>query len=85
LSLGQGANLLERARDVMAQSLSAGGTSFDSLYVDIGGDQGWFATELKAYGQEGKPCPRCGTPIKRERFANRSSAFCPRCQTPAVR
>ena len=81
LSAQQGSELLEQAQAVMARSLSAGGTSFDSLYVNIGGDQGWYATQLNAYGQEGKPCPRCGAPIRRERFANRSSAFCPACQT----
>ncbi|WP_370207841.1 zinc finger domain-containing protein, partial [Aeromicrobium sp.] len=35
---------------------------------------------LAAYGQEGEPCPRCGTPIRRDAFMNRSSFTCPRCQ-----
>lgn len=41
---------------------------------------GYFAHSLNAYGRGGEPCPRCGTPIKRESFMNRGSYFCPRCQ-----
>ena len=39
-----------------------------------------LARFLSAYGQEGLPCDRCGTPIRRIAFMNRSSYFCPRCQ-----
>jgi len=69
----------------MQQALAVGGTSFDALYVDVNGDSGYFARSLNAYGREGEPCDRCGTPIRREAFANRSSAFCPRCQPPPRR
>jgi formamidopyrimidine-DNA glycosylase len=72
--------LLGHARDVMAEALAQGGTSFDALYVDVNGESGYFERSLSAYGQEGLPCPRCGTPIRREAFANRSSYRCPRCQ-----
>ena len=72
--------LLAHARDVMAEALAQGGTSFDALYVNVNGESGYFERSLSAYGQEGLPCPRCGTPIRREAFANRSSYRCPRCQ-----
>ncbi len=72
--------VLLAARDVMEQALAAGGTSFDSLYVNVNGASGYFDRSLHAYGQEGRPCDRCGTLIKREHFMNRSSFFCPRCQ-----
>jgi formamidopyrimidine-DNA glycosylase len=72
--------LLGKARDVMTEALAQGGTSFDALYVNVNGQSGYFDRSLSAYGQEGEPCPRCGTPIKREAFANRSSFRCPRCQ-----
>lgn len=72
--------VLDAAADVLAEALAAGGTSFDALYVDVEGGSGWFRRELAAYGREGLPCPRCGTPIRRESFANRSSYSCPRCQ-----
>jgi formamidopyrimidine-DNA glycosylase len=68
------------AHEVMSQALGEGGTSFDRLYVDVNGASGYFDRSLAAYGQEGEPCPRCGTPIRREAFMNRSSFSCPRCQ-----
>ncbi|MFA7324851.1 MAG: zinc finger domain-containing protein, partial [Candidatus Nanopelagicales bacterium] len=72
--------LLAHAGDVMSQALEQGGTSFDSLYVDVNGESGYFSRSLNAYGQEGEPCPRCASPIRREKFMNRSSFSCPRCQ-----
>jgi formamidopyrimidine-DNA glycosylase len=68
------------AREVMAEALGEGGTSFDRLYVDVNGASGYFDRSLAAYGQEGQPCPRCGRPIRREAFMNRSSYSCPHCQ-----
>jgi len=72
--------LLQAAADVMSEALAAGGTSFDSLYVNVNGSSGYFARSLAAYGREGQPCPRCSAAIVREQFGNRSSFRCPRCQ-----
>ncbi len=72
--------LLAELRAVLAQALAEGGTSFDTQYLNVNGQSGYFAHSLKAYGQQGKPCPRCGTPMVREQFMNRGSHFCPRCQ-----
>jgi len=72
--------VLDAVRGVMTAALAAGGTSFDALYVDVDGASGYFARSLQAYGREGEPCTRCGTPIRRDRFMNRSSFTCPRCQ-----
>lgn len=72
--------LLDHARDVMAEALAQGGTSFDALYVNVNGASGYFDRSLSAYGQEGRPCPRCGATMRREQFMNRSSTSCPRCQ-----
>ena len=74
------ARLLGGIREVMTQALQAGGTSFDSLYVDVNGSSGYFERSLAVYGREGRPCPRCGTPIRRDTFMNRSSFTCPRDQ-----
>jgi formamidopyrimidine-DNA glycosylase len=71
---------IDSAREVMAAALAQGGTSFDSLYVDVAGSSGYFSRSLNAYGLAGHPCPRCGTPIVRKQFMNRSSHFCPFCQ-----
>lgn len=76
--------LLEHARVVMSEALGQGGTSFDALYVNVNGESGYFDRSLHAYGREHEPCDRCGTPIRRIAFMNRSSYFCPRCQ-PAPR
>ena len=80
LTSSQGRTLLEAATEVMAEALRAGGTSFDALYVNVNGQSGYFDRSLNVYGQADRPCPRCGTPIRREPFMNRSSYFCPRCQ-----
>ncbi|MGO2312935.1 bifunctional DNA-formamidopyrimidine glycosylase/DNA-(apurinic or apyrimidinic site) lyase [Brachybacterium tyrofermentans] len=72
--------LIDAAREVMDAALAQGGTSFDSLYVDVAGSSGYFARSLNAYGLASQPCTRCGTPIVREKFMNRSSHFCPVCQ-----
>ena len=72
--------LLDGVRDVLGESLAQGGTSFDSLYVDVNGQSGYFSRHLAVYGQEDRPCPRCGTAIVREQFMNRSSYSCPHCQ-----
>jgi formamidopyrimidine-DNA glycosylase len=72
--------VLGEARAVMGAALTQGGTSFDSLYVNVNGESGYFDRSLHAYGRENEPCERCGTPIRRVEFMNRSSYFCPRCQ-----
>jgi formamidopyrimidine-DNA glycosylase len=72
--------LLSHVRSVLHESLAAGGTSFDALYVSTEGVSGLFERSLHAYGREGEPCDRCGAPIRRDAFMNRSSFSCPRCQ-----
>lgn len=76
--------LLAEVRTVLARALEEGGTSFDAQYLNVNGQSGCFAHSLRAYGQQGRPCPRCGTPIVREQFMNRGSHFCPRCQRVRV-
>ncbi|GAA3043186.1 formamidopyrimidine-DNA glycosylase [Streptomyces olivoverticillatus] len=76
------AELLTHIREVLNEALAAGGTSFDSLYVNVNGESGYFDRSLDAYGREDEPCRRCGTPIRRRPWMNRSSYFCPRCQRP---
>ncbi|NYF17185.1 formamidopyrimidine-DNA glycosylase [Microbacterium sp. AK009] len=72
--------LLAEVRSVLEKALAEGGTSFDAQYVNVNGQAGYFAHSLNAYGRTGEPCPRCGRPIVRVSFTNRSSHFCPRCQ-----
>ncbi len=72
--------LLTHVRDVLSEAIAVGGTTFDALYVNVNGESGYFDRSLNAYGREGEPCTRCGSPIRRESFMNRSSYSCPRCQ-----
>ena len=86
LRRGDVLRLLADVREVMAAALDQGGTSFDALYVNVNGQSGYFDRSLHVYGREGLPCDRCGTPIVRVSFMNRSSYFCPVCQPrPRVR
>ena len=72
--------LLAEVRAVLEKALAEGGTSFDAQYVNVNGEAGYFAHSLNAYGREQQSCARCGSPIRRVKFMNRSSFFCPRCQ-----
>jgi formamidopyrimidine-DNA glycosylase len=74
--------LLAEVRAVLGEAIVAGGTSFDALYVNVNGESGYFDRTLNVYGRAGDPCRRCGTPIRRVAFMNRSSYFCPNCQRP---
>jgi formamidopyrimidine-DNA glycosylase len=76
----QVAGLMTAVSGVFAEALKDGGTSFDSLYVNVNGESGYFDRSLAVYGRDGEPCLRCGTPIRRDPFMNRSSYTCPHCQ-----
>ncbi len=80
LTAARARELLGHVHDVMDEALGQGGTSFDSLYVNVNGSSGYFERALAAYGREGLPCLRCGRPMVREPFMNRSSFRCPWCQ-----
>ena len=80
LTRNQLLTVLDAAAEVMREALAKGGTSFDSLYVNVNGESGYFDRSLDAYGREGEPCRRCGAVMRREKFMNRSSFYCPRCQ-----
>ena len=80
LSLPRKKLLLAEVRAVLYRALAEGGTSFDEQYKNVNGTSGYFEHSLVAYGQQGKPCPRCGRPLVREQFMNRGSHFCAYCQ-----
>ena len=80
LSRSRAVTLLAEVRAVLTKALGEGGTSFDTQYLNVNGESGYFSHSLNAYGQQGNSCPRCGRPIVREKFMNRGSHFCPHCQ-----
>lgn len=40
-----------------------------------------FRKEMAVHGRYGKPCPVCGTPVQRIRYADNETNYCPKCQT----
>jgi formamidopyrimidine-DNA glycosylase len=66
---------------LLEAGIAAGGTSLNDLaYLLPDGRAGGYLDRLQAYGREGQPCRRCGTPIQRVVVGGRSSFFCPQCQ-----
>jgi len=74
---------LERLRvalqEVLREAIKLGGSSV-SDYVDAEGNEGFFQLRHNVYLRTGKPCRRCGTPIKRTTVAGRGTHYCPHCQ-----
>lgn len=40
-----------------------------------------FRKDMAVHGRFGKPCPRCGEPVQRIRYADNETNYCARCQT----
>jgi formamidopyrimidine-DNA glycosylase len=73
--------LFRAVQSVLRRAVELQGTSFRD-YIDIEGRPGNFLPRLRVYQRTGKPCPRCGTLIRRITICGRSSHFCPLCQRP---
>jgi len=64
---------------VLQKGIEAGGAS-DVNYVNAEGGKGSYQNHFLVYRKDGKPCPRCGTPIERIKLAGRGTFYCPKCQ-----
>lgn len=73
--------LMDCVREVLAEAIESGGTTFSS-YVDGRGVPGEFALRLTVYGRKGLGCRRCGTPVRRMKIGGRGTHYCPECQPP---
>ena len=71
--------LHEAIREVLAGAIEREGTTF-SDYRMVNGESGRNASFLIAYGQAGRPCPRCSTPLRKIVLGGRGTTFCPHCQ-----
>ncbi len=71
--------LFEKVSEVLRLAIEHRGSSI-SDYVDGTGQPGVFQQLHRVYGRAGKPCPNCGTPIRRIVIAQRGTHYCPRCQ-----
>ncbi len=79
LSRPRARRLYDAIREVLASAIENRGSSV-SDYVDAEGRRGAFQSLHQVYGKEGRPCPRCGSPIRRIVVAQRGTHYCPRCQ-----
>jgi formamidopyrimidine-DNA glycosylase len=80
LSVAKTKELINHVTEILAAAVKVGGTSFDEQYKNVNGESGYFEISLNAYGMTGRPCNRCGKPIRRDSWMNRGSHFCPNCQ-----
>lgn len=80
LSLSKTKELINHVTEILAAAVKVGGTSFDEQYKNVNGESGYFEISLNAYGMTGRPCNRCGKPIRRDSWMNRGSHICPNCQ-----
>jgi len=79
VSGARAARLVPAIKSVLRDALAAGGSSLRD-YAHADGELGYFQHHFSVYDRERKPCPSCGTKIKRIVQSGRSSFFCPRCQ-----
>lgn len=73
------ARLREAIRQVLSDSIEAGGTTF-SDFRDVHGTNGNYGGVAWVYDREGEPCRKCGREIVRLKLAGRSAHYCPGCQ-----
>ncbi len=81
LSRAEAASLVPLIREVLADAITAGGSSLRD-YRQADGDLGYFQHSFRVYGREGAGCvtPGCTGVVQRLVQSGRSSFFCPICQ-----
>lgn len=79
LTLSQCNALVAAVKKVLAEAITAGGTTLKD-FVSPEGKLGYFVNNLQVYGRKNKECPVCEQRIKVLSIAGRSSCFCPGCQ-----
>jgi formamidopyrimidine-DNA glycosylase len=82
LTPGEQESLYHAIRTVLGRAVASRGTTLtDGGYADVDGQSGHYQHHIAVYGQTGKPCPRCETPVERIVLSGRSSHYCPHCQS----
>ena len=79
LRRGQLESLREAIVETLEEGIDARGATIDD-FRNADGASGAFQDRFLAYGREGEPCVRCGTPIRKLRAAGRGTYVCERCQ-----
>lgn len=75
--------LFTTIRQILKAAIRQRGTTLglgEGNFVSPHQTRGRYLTRLQAYGRDGAPCSRCGTPIKRTTVGQRGTHFCPTCQ-----
>lgn len=68
--------LVRHTAAILTEAIARGGTTISDFRAPDG-HPGYFERELRVYGRQGRPCPRCGTSIVCETLGQRSTFFCP--------
>jgi formamidopyrimidine-DNA glycosylase len=79
LTRADAARLVRSVRAVLRQAISKGGTTLRD-YLGADGAPGYFRQRLYVYERRGRPCRRCGTPVRAMTQGQRSTYYCPICQ-----
>ena len=79
ISLAKYEELALAIKKILTLAITKGGTTLKD-FMQSDGKPGYFSIKLKVYGKDGTPCPRCGTLLKNQRIAQRSTVYCSKCQ-----
>jgi formamidopyrimidine-DNA glycosylase len=71
--------LADAVKVVLVKAIAAGGSTLRD-YVQPNGELGYFSSDWRVYGREGKSCPNCGAAVRRRVDSGRSTFYCPACQ-----
>jgi formamidopyrimidine-DNA glycosylase len=79
ISAARWGRLARSVVEVLEDAIEQGGTTLND-FADGEGNPGYFQIALSVYDQEGRPCGRCGSTIRRIVQSGRSTFYCPGCQ-----
>jgi formamidopyrimidine-DNA glycosylase len=79
LSLARCEKLVSAIKQVLAKSITQGGTTLRD-FIRENGEPGYFAQKLRVYGRTGEACAKCARPIKQITQQQRSTFYCTKCQ-----
>jgi formamidopyrimidine-DNA glycosylase len=79
LTPADAARLVRAVRAVLRQAIRSGGTTLRD-YLGADGAPGYFRQRLYVYERAGKPCRRCGNPVRAMTQGQRSTYYCASCQ-----
>lgn len=73
------ARIVQQTREVLAEAIRFGGSSFDD-FKHVSGEKGGFQDRFQVYDRAGEPCVSCGKNVSKKVQAGRSTYWCSFCQ-----